>query len=82
MFVARGLAAASDARDQDNPFHGRNVADLAVLFGARLGIEPDELGKIEAAALLHDVGTLALTDAVIDSASRSSLLAKREHAKA
>ncbi|MBI5232708.1 MAG: diguanylate cyclase [Coriobacteriales bacterium] len=76
--LARGLSAAVDAREVGNPYHSRNVAMLAVLLGQRLGMAPDELARLEAAALLHDVGKLALSDEVLRCSSRAAALQRKE----
>ena len=45
--------------------HVEGVANLAVSVGTRLGIAGSELGELRLAAELHDVGKLAIPDAVL-----------------
>lgn len=45
--------------------HARRVARLAVRVGAAAGIPETDLADLERAALLHDVGKLAMPDALI-----------------
>jgi len=80
--VARALSAAADARDPRNFYHSRNVAALAVLLGEEAGLQPERVSALEIAAMLHDVGRVALPDAIADGGARSvSDIAKvREHA--
>ena len=62
--VVRALAAAADARDASNVYHSRNVAALAMLLAEKLGIDPHRAREIEIAAILHDVGRIAMPDSV------------------
>ena len=79
--VARALSAVADARDPRNFYHSRNVAALAVLLGEEAGLQPERVSALEIAAMLHDVGRVALPDAIADGGARSaSDVAKvREH---
>ena len=52
-------------RDGWTADHVRRVADLAVLIGTMLGVDPPTLEQIERAALLHDVGRLAVPDGLL-----------------
>jgi HD-GYP domain-containing protein (c-di-GMP phosphodiesterase class II) len=45
--------------------HSSRVAQLARRVGRRLGFGPTELGQLELAAALHDVGKMGLPDAVL-----------------
>lgn len=63
--VARALAAAADARDARNHYHARNVAALSVLVAEEGGLDPQQVRFIEIAAILHDVGRIAMPDPVM-----------------
>jgi diguanylate cyclase (GGDEF)-like protein len=79
--VARALAASADARDSRSVYHSRNVAALSVLLGEAAGLEDEQLRTLEIAAMLHDVGQIALPDElVVGPLSPSRRLAAREHA--
>jgi diguanylate cyclase (GGDEF)-like protein/putative nucleotidyltransferase with HDIG domain len=45
--------------------HSRTVASLAIALARRLGVDGEELEHIQVAALLHDVGKIALPEAVL-----------------
>ena len=64
----RDVAAAfADLADVKAPFfHGqsRDVARLAAGAARRLGLHDDEVGRIELAGLLHDVGRAGVSNAV------------------
>ena len=63
--IARALSAAVDARDARNYYHSRNVAALVALLGRELHLDDELMRRIEIAAMLHDVGKIALSDEVL-----------------
>ena len=63
--TVRALATASDARLAKAGIESAAIAQLAVDLGRRLGLEPERLELLETAALLHDVGMIALSDDVL-----------------
>jgi putative nucleotidyltransferase with HDIG domain len=61
------LAMAVDAKDQITHGHIRRVQVYAVELAKRLGIREDsQLKAIEAAALLHDMGKLAIPEHILN----------------
>jgi len=80
--VARALAAAVDARDSRNYYHSRNVAALVALLCSELDMEDEHVRRIEIAAILHDVGKIALSDDALRHGATSPRheRAAREHA--
>ena len=61
------LAMAIDAKDQITHGHIRRVQTYAVGLAARLGVtDPGLLKAIEAAALLHDMGKLAVPEHILN----------------
>src|SRR5688572_9910715 len=61
----RALAAAVDARDPSTLRHSERVSALAEKLAVELGWEPTRLRRLRDAALLHDVGKFAISDAVL-----------------
>jgi putative nucleotidyltransferase with HDIG domain len=59
------LSATVDARDAYTAGHSRRVRDVAVAVGAQLGLGGDELEMLSQAALLHDIGKIAVPDSVL-----------------
>ncbi len=59
------LAAAVDARDAYTAGHSRRVQEVSVAIGLQLGLEAEALESVSFAALFHDVGKLAVPDAVL-----------------
>src|SRR5438874_549517 len=61
------LAMAVDAKDQITHGHIRRVQIYAVELAKRLGVKDDrQLKAIEAAALLHDMGKLAIPEHILN----------------
>jgi putative nucleotidyltransferase with HDIG domain len=61
------LAMAVDAKDQITHGHIRRVQVYAIELARRLGVsEPEQLKAIEAAALLHDMGKLAIPEHILN----------------
>ena len=61
------LARAVDAKDGVTHDHIRRVQTMTLALAARLGVDdPMELRAIEAAALLHDVGKLAIPEHILN----------------
>jgi HD-GYP domain-containing protein (c-di-GMP phosphodiesterase class II) len=50
--------------------HQEGVAELAGAVGERLGIEGKELRELRQAAALHDIGKVAVPDAIINKPAR------------
>lgn len=59
------LAAAVDARDAYTAGHSRRVQKLAVAIGREVGLDGPEIEALSFAALFHDIGKLAVPDAVL-----------------
>ena len=61
----RALLTAVQARDSYTAAHSRQVVNLARLVSRRLGVGQGEADEIESAALLHDLGKIAVPDAIL-----------------
>jgi diguanylate cyclase (GGDEF)-like protein/putative nucleotidyltransferase with HDIG domain len=59
------LALAIDAKDDTTAAHLRRVQVYATEIGRELKLSPLEMSALEAAALLHDVGKLAVPEYII-----------------
>ncbi len=53
------LATALEAKDADTGDHARALAALAGSVGRRLSLDPEQVRKLEYAALFHDIGKIA-----------------------
>jgi len=56
------LARTIDARDQQTAGHSKRVTRYAEVIGRAMGLEPQALEALQAAALLHDYGKIAVRD--------------------
>ncbi len=59
------LAAAAELHDDDTGRHTHRVGELSVRIAERLGLPTPMLELIRLAAALHDVGKIAIPDAVL-----------------
>jgi diguanylate cyclase (GGDEF)-like protein/putative nucleotidyltransferase with HDIG domain len=70
--TAEALAALVQARDRSTGHHAAEVADLSARLGEWLGLEPSEVYRLRLAAWLHDIGKVAIPDAVLQKPARLS----------
>jgi diguanylate cyclase (GGDEF)-like protein/putative nucleotidyltransferase with HDIG domain len=59
------LSLAIDAKDRTTSEHLHRVEVFAIEIGRELGLSQDELDALRAAALLHDIGKLAVPEHII-----------------
>ena len=59
------LATAIEAKDECTSEHLRRVQVYSVSIGEKLGLDPNALEALRAAAILHDIGKLAVPDYII-----------------
>jgi HD superfamily phosphohydrolase YqeK len=71
------LANALDARDPYTAGHSRRVSDLSCAIAGAVGLGPAEIQRIRIGALLHDIGKIGISDAVLQKPGK---LTKEEFA--
>lgn len=59
------LTAALDARDRETEGHSARVAKLAVKLSESLGYSSKQIKILERGALLHDIGKIGISDAIL-----------------
>ena len=64
------LALAIEAKDHTTHKHLRRVRVYAVAIAQELGLSEDEIEALRAAALLHDIGKLAVPEHIINKPGR------------
>jgi putative nucleotidyltransferase with HDIG domain len=64
------LATALDARDPYTAGHSQRVADLSVLIGRQMQLSDADLETLRLGALLHDIGKIGVSDAVLRKPTR------------
>jgi HD-GYP domain-containing protein (c-di-GMP phosphodiesterase class II) len=81
--IAAAFGRVIDAKSPFTAGHSSRVADLAVALGECLGVVPARLRRLRRAALLHDIGKLGVSSAILEKPgklSASEWEAMREHA--
>jgi putative nucleotidyltransferase with HDIG domain len=71
-----GWSQVLDMRDHVTDEHTHRVADLTVSLAHRMGIPESELGQIRRGALLHDIGKMAIPDAILQKPDALSPMEK------
>ncbi len=82
LAIVRSLTRAVDAKSAWTRGHSERVARLSRALGERLLMTPAELADLEIAAVLHDVGKLAVPEAILDKPGRlepEEMAVMREH---
>lgn len=64
------LATTVDARDQQTAGHSTRVTRYAAVIGTELGLRDKELERLQAGALLHDYGKIAVRDRFLQKPGR------------
>jgi HD-GYP domain-containing protein (c-di-GMP phosphodiesterase class II) len=67
---AGALIAAVDARDHYTGEHSSAVVGHAVAIARRLGLTEEEVAEVQQVALLHDIGKIAVPDAILHKPGR------------
>jgi response regulator RpfG family c-di-GMP phosphodiesterase len=63
--LATVLGAALQERDAYTREHGNRVMQVSLALGRKIGLESNELGRLHAAAMLHDIGKIGIPDEVL-----------------
>lgn len=82
--IVHTYVSALERKDQITRDHVVRVAELAIRAGERLGLAPDRLHWLGVGALLHDIGKLAIPDAVLGkpgALSDAEMVVMRTHAE-
>ena len=61
----RALGLALEARDGESLGHTDRVTQLAMVMAGRLGLAPDQVQALRWGSYLHDIGKIAIPDAVL-----------------
>jgi len=68
--TVRALSAAIDAKDKYTSGHSNAVTAYTIPIAQELGIEKEELGKLEYAGLLHDIGKIGIMEQILNKPGR------------
>ncbi len=72
MRTIEALALAIEAKDHTTHTHLQRVRTYAVEIAKELGLEQDQIEALRAAALLHDIGKLAVPEQIINKPGKLS----------
>jgi HD-GYP domain-containing protein (c-di-GMP phosphodiesterase class II) len=64
--TAEALGAALEAKDASTAAHARSIVANAERVGRRLGMSEDELRDLRYAAAFHDIGKIAVPEAILN----------------
>lgn len=65
LAAVRALAAAVEARDESMRGHSEKVAICSIAIGQAMRLSNEDMNTLRTAALLHDVGRIAIPDAIV-----------------
>lgn len=65
LSTVESLATALEFRDTETEGHSRRVRDLTLALARKMDVEPSLLPHIAHGALLHDIGKIAVPDAIL-----------------
>ena len=70
MGVLKGMTTAVDAKDPYTCGHSERVGLLASRLALAVGLSPDEAERYRLAGLVHDVGKIGISEAVLSKSGR------------
>ncbi len=80
--VIDALASALTERDQYTGDHSESVVELSVAVGRSLGLDEAAVERVSTAALLHDIGKVAIPDSILHKPAKldeAEWLLMKEH---
>jgi putative nucleotidyltransferase with HDIG domain len=66
LSTVKSLVTAIDAKDEYTRHHSTRVTDFTLKIAGKMGFSEKELGDLELAALLHDVGKIAVPESILN----------------
>ena len=66
LSTVKSLASAIDAKDEYTRHHSTRVTEFTVKIAMKMGFNGKELGDLELAGLLHDVGKIAVPESILN----------------
>lgn len=82
LSTVKSLASAIDAKDEYTRHHSARVTEFSLKIAKNMGFSEGELEDLELAALLHDVGKIAVPEAILNKPGRltnSEFASIKEH---
>jgi diguanylate cyclase (GGDEF)-like protein/putative nucleotidyltransferase with HDIG domain len=75
------LAESVDSKGGLTSAHSKKVAEFALTLGKSLKLPPAEINRLEACALLHDIGKICISDAILNKADKLTAVETMEMKK-
>ena len=72
LSTVKSLASAIDAKDEYTRHHSTRVTDFTLKIAGTMGFSEKEAGDLELAALLHDVGKIAVPENILNKPGKLS----------
>jgi len=66
LSTVKSLASAIDAKDEYTRHHSTRVTEFSLKIAAKMGFSEKELGDLELASILHDVGKIAVPESILN----------------
>ena len=76
--VIDNIVAVLNQKSPREEAHARQVADYCQQLGSALGLEDDQIRELKALGLLHDIGKIAIGDAVLNKVGPFSVAERQE----
>ena len=76
--LIQSIVATMDARDAYTARHSERVADMVLVLAAALGLDETSTTLLHIAAHLHDIGKIAIGDAVLNKVGPFSVAERQE----
>lgn len=70
--VVRAFVNTIDAKSPITHSHSQRVSEYCFIIGKNMGLSKNNLNKLECAAVLHDIGKIAMPDNILDKPAKLS----------
>lgn len=70
LSVVHALSETADSKSYFTHNHSRRVTDYCLALGKSLKLDTTEMSKLEACALLHDVGKISISDEILNKTGK------------
>ncbi len=70
QFTLESMVSMLEAREKSTGEHSKRVTSIALILARRLGVDKEEMEIIRRGAFLHDIGKVAIPDAILQKPGR------------
>jgi putative nucleotidyltransferase with HDIG domain len=72
LSTVKSLASAIDAKDEYTRHHSARVTEFTIKIARNMGLSEKELEELELAAVLHDIGKIAVPESILNKPGKLS----------